>query len=141
MNEPRTIARYLHRPQAEVVHTALKGAGIPAFMADEVMTRIAGLYVIALGGIRIMVPDQFLLDAEAVLRAEQVQGVQERTETQADKQDMCPQCGSNETLPPRYQMRLRALSMLLIWLGFPVVMWARQYLCQRCKCRWEAGGS
>lgn len=137
MTEPRLIATYFSRVQADLARTTLEAADIPVFLADEVMTRIAWLYVIALGGVRVFVPEILMEDAQAVLRTV----FEDRTHAAPDKdpqhEDACPECGSLQTTPPQYQGRLSALSKLLIWLGVPILMWARQFLCERCGCRWR----
>jgi hypothetical protein len=65
------IARYLVPMDARLVQGCLVAAGIPAVLADAHLVQAYSLLAPALGGVRILVPQEHLQGAEAVLAAYQ----------------------------------------------------------------------
>jgi len=65
------VARYLVPMDANLVQGCLVAAGIPAVLADANLVQTDLLLAPALGGVRIMVPEDWLRQAEAVLAAYQ----------------------------------------------------------------------
>lgn len=71
-NVPLTeLARYLVPMDANLVQGCLVAAGIPAVLADANLVQTNLLLAPALGGVRIMVPEDWLRQAEGVLAAYQ----------------------------------------------------------------------
>ena len=62
-----TVARSLVASQIEVLRARLEGDGIPSFVADEGMNRMISLYSVALGGIRLMVPEKYADEARQII--------------------------------------------------------------------------
>ncbi|MFL6675588.1 MAG: putative signal transducing protein [Massilia sp.] len=63
------IAKYLVPMQASLVQGCLVASGIPAVLADEHLMQTDLLLAPALGGVRILVPASYLLQAREVLEA------------------------------------------------------------------------
>jgi hypothetical protein len=63
------VARYLEPIEARLAQGCLEAAGIPAVLADEQLVQTNILLAPALGGVRILVPQAHLQQAEAVLEA------------------------------------------------------------------------
>ena len=63
------IARYLVPMDALLAHGCLQAAGIPAVLADDQLVQANLLWAPALGGVRILVPQDYLQQAEAALEA------------------------------------------------------------------------
>jgi len=63
------LARYLVPMDATLVQGCLAAAGIPAVLADANLVQTDLLLAPALGGVRIMVPEDWLRRAESVLAA------------------------------------------------------------------------
>jgi hypothetical protein len=63
------LARYLVPMEASLVQGCLVASGIPAVLADAHLVQTDLLLAPALGGVRILVPEDFLLQAQAVLDA------------------------------------------------------------------------
>ena len=71
-NVPLTeLARYLVPMDANLVQGCLVAAGVPAVLADANLVQTDLLLAPALGGVRIMVPEDWQRQAEAVLDAYQ----------------------------------------------------------------------
>lgn len=63
------VARYLIPLEANLVQGCLVASGIPAVLADAHLVQTDLLLAPALGGVRILVPQDHLLQAQAVLEA------------------------------------------------------------------------
>jgi hypothetical protein len=62
-------ARYLVPMEASLVQGCLAASGIPAVLADAHLVQTDLLLAPALGGVRILVPEDYLQQAQAVLDA------------------------------------------------------------------------
>lgn len=112
----------------------LEAEGIPAHLADEHMTQIGWIYTLALGGVRLEVPEDRLDEARALLAGSDalIAGKMENASG-----DVCPRCGSEDVSYKRRDRRARGASMLLFWLGIPLLMWSSRYRCGQCGHRWN----
>jgi len=63
------LARYLIPMEASLVQGCLVAAGVPAVLADANLVQTDLLLAPALGGVRILVPQEHLAQAQAVLEA------------------------------------------------------------------------
>jgi hypothetical protein len=63
------VARYLEPMEARLAQGCLEASGIPAVLADDQLVQANMLLAPALGGVRILVPQAHLQQAEAVLEA------------------------------------------------------------------------
>jgi hypothetical protein len=63
------IARYLVPMDAMLAHGCLQAAGIPAVLADDQLVQANLLWAPAIGGVRILVPQEYIQPAEAALEA------------------------------------------------------------------------
>ena len=63
------VARYLVPLEANLVRGCLVASGIPAVLADAHLVQTDMLLAPALGGVRILVPEEHLQQAQAVLEA------------------------------------------------------------------------
>ena len=63
------VARYLIPLEASLVQGCLVASGIPAVLADAHLVQTDLLLAPALGGVRILVPQDHLQEAQAVLEA------------------------------------------------------------------------
>ena len=144
MSEPVVVGRYLAHTDAELARSVLDAAGIPAFLADEEMTRVVWLYAIALGGARLYVPEEFETEARTLLAgpegstailSDEVVGVA----PESSPSESCPLCGRMDVQYTAHDRRLRALSMLLLWVGIPFLAWGKRLRCADCGATWKPG--
>ncbi len=63
------VARYLIPMEASLAQGCLVAAGVPAVLADAHLVQTDLLLAPAMGGVRILVPEDHLLQAQAVLEA------------------------------------------------------------------------
>ena len=64
-----TVAQYLNPTDAHIVSMCLVAAGIPAIVADANTVQTHSLMSIAVGGVRIRVPEMRVAEAEEVIAA------------------------------------------------------------------------
>jgi hypothetical protein len=64
-----TVAQYLNPTDAHIVSMCLEAAGITAIVADANLVQTNSLWAIAVGGVRIRVPEMHVAEAEDVIAA------------------------------------------------------------------------
>src|SRR5664279_3971912 len=93
-DEPVTIAKFLTLGEAKLAQGKLISAGISAFVCDENMHAMNWHMGMALGGIRLQVPDSQVVRALEVLDNFEL----EESEADEDVEEVacCPECESLE---------------------------------------------
>lgn len=71
------VARFADATEAQVVASALRGAGIPVLMQDEHAGQMNFLWQAALGGFGILVPDEYAREAAQFIRQHRVEAAPE----------------------------------------------------------------
>jgi len=123
-----TVSTHYDLSEAAVARSLLAHHGIPVFLFDDHLGRMSWLYLRALGGIRLMVPER---DAE--LAANLLSDLSAKIDVPEDEH--CPACGSDEIFRPA----LWRLLLLTGWLFFvPLQLGARRYRCRSCHHSWRA---
>jgi hypothetical protein len=64
-----TVAAYYEPTFARIVQGCLVAAGIPAVVADDNLVQTNLLWTAAIGGVRILVPQQYIVEAHSVIAA------------------------------------------------------------------------
>jgi len=64
-----TVATYSNLSDAFLLKSFLEGDGIPVLIPDEYVAQSGGLGIVALGGIRVQVPEAFSERAEELVSA------------------------------------------------------------------------
>lgn len=99
-DEPVTIAKFLNLGEAKLAQGKLISAGISAFVCDENMHAMNWHMGMALGGIRLQVPDSQLVRALEVLddfEAEESDGGEpDDGDEEMEEVACCPECESLE---------------------------------------------
>jgi hypothetical protein len=62
-----TVARSLIPSDLHVLHARLEGDGIPSLVVDDNIARMNSLWSVAVGGARLLVPQQFAAEANEVI--------------------------------------------------------------------------
>ena len=63
------VASYFVPTDAHIVQGCLAASGVPAVVADANLVQTNSLWTAALGGVRILVPESFLAQAQAIIAA------------------------------------------------------------------------
>jgi hypothetical protein len=64
------VARMLDPLEAEMLRGRLEAEGVPAIVADTQIVQVNPLYKLAVGGVRVMVPEAYLARAREIVRAD-----------------------------------------------------------------------
>ncbi len=123
-----TVRTFYDLPAAEVARATLIGHGIPSHLLDAHLAGTAWHYIFALGGIRLVVVDEYLVLARRVLEAPQATGAD------ADAIDPCPACGAEDAFR-RGSLALGVLGFLAARIPLPVAFGRR--LCRACGATWR----
>jgi len=136
MNDPARLAvasAFTSVHEAELARSVLEAAGIEAVLADDHLVSMTWTYSNAVGGVKVMVPEDRLDEARSLLQSQAV--VMDRppaTDSEAADaiSDACQQCGNHE-----FESRLQGKSFaILSWLtlGVPLGLPRRRRYCRRC---------
>lgn len=117
--------------EAQIAKTQLEAAGIPARIENEHTINMDWLYSNALGGVRLLVPDRYLEQAQALL----AQDFSQELEQEFDLSERCPQCGSTDIKP--YTEGKRPAYLVFLLLGFPLFSYKHGTKCQQCQHFWS----
>ena len=157
-----TVATFFNPTQAHLARLRLEAAGIDCVILDEFMA--SHVFAVAVGGIKLQVPDVLAAEAHGVLamapdRGEEDEDGEEPTAEAGGvvgTPDHCPACGSEDLRVPKGFDRLVPVAVLLTPLLFlgasgvvvyllalvgTAVLFAgdRTYRCRRCGHAWDAG--
>jgi hypothetical protein len=62
-----TVARSLIPSELHILCARLQGDGVPAFVVDDNITRMNSLWSVAVGGARLLVPQQLAVEAKQII--------------------------------------------------------------------------
>ncbi len=121
-----TVSKHFDVSEAIVARALLDQHGIPAFLFDHRLAGVNWLYLFALGGVRLMVPER---DAETACRL--LADLSEKIDVPEDEH--CPACGSDEFFRPASWALL-----IMVWpLLLPLLFLSRRHRCRSCHHRWR----
>lgn len=103
------IASYNTAPEAHLMRGLLESAGIPAFLRNEHLVSINSFYCTAVGGVEVVVPEEYVEDALRFLHGEV--GMDARPQQVKQDTPVCPHCGG--TLEEQRRIWPAIVSMLL----------------------------
>ncbi len=130
------VASYLTPEEAWLAKGRLEAAGIPAEILNAHMVSINWLYSNAVGGVRVVVPDDEAQHAAEVLDASYADVVDELDEAKLPRgaDETCPACG-RDALGPRDLEGLSflaSLTLLAVSCPVPVLLRRPGWRCRAC---------
>ncbi len=127
------VASFSFPHEAQIARASLESAGIPAFIADEHTINMQWLYSNALGGVKVLVPMEYVEDAKNILNTDYSAEVETQCGTDAMA---CPGCGGNNVGP--HTKGKRSAFVVFLLLGFPLAFYKHGFKCEDCGRFWEA---
>src|SRR5690606_6420594 len=134
-----TVATFTSPWEAHIAKGRLEAEGIPAFIAHEHHVWADWMYSLALGGVKVQVPEAHAEEAARLLeqhmRGEFSAALPTYPGTPAE--DLCPNCGS-AAIRSRYSLPGILLLVLTFWLVY--VFWPPRreiHVCGECEYRWR----
>ena len=128
----QTVASFTEPYLAHIVRGKLTSEGIPAVVTDEYLVQANWTLSNAIGGVKVLVPDDEIEHARTVLAREQ--NAHDTTPTDAQPGDVCPECGSGDITPNRYSLWSLIPSILL---RLPIFFRKNKWACRTCKATWK----
>lgn len=146
LEELVTISKFLSLGEAKLAQGKLVSAGISAFVCDENMHAMNWHMGMALGGIRLQVPDSQVVRALEILddfEPEQSESVGVESYDEDDEDEMeevacCPECESLEIR----DVTSAAPRQIMLWsaaIPFPEqpTLFGRRWKCLMCGYQWR----
>lgn len=130
------VGRYSFPIEAQIAKSALNAAGIAAYLADEHTINMQWLYSDALGGVRLMVAEENVSEAEEILQQDFSGTLQEQYENDACEENnkaderICPECGSRNVY--LFTKGKKPAFLIFILLGFPLFFYQHGIKCSDC---------
>ena len=138
-----TIAKFLNLGEAKLAQGKLTSAGISAFLCDENMHAMNWHMGMALGGIRLQVPDRQLVRALEVLDdffpdGPPTAGAEDEDEGDVEEVECCPECDSLE-IREVASTNPRQITLWSAAIPFPEPPddHRRRWKCMTCGFQWE----
>ena len=132
MGKPVAIASFSFPHEAHVARASLESAGIPAVVADEHTINMQWLYSNALGGVKVLVPPEYVDEALKILECDFSNELDSVTES---GENICPSCNSENT---EYHIKHKKQAFVVfIMLGFPLFFYKRGFKCNDCGHFWK----
>jgi len=122
-----TVDRFFHPTEAHIAAGKLKSEGIPVFLLGINHASVIWLISVALGGIRLQVPANYVDDARQLLA--QLDNLSAQGESE------CPECGGSDTTAMSNSWKIAFLAIHLFSIPLPWQSNSRH--CQSCGAEWE----
>ncbi len=140
----KTIAQYTDPIQAHIAKGRLQASNIPVIIADEYYIGANWMISNAIGGVKLQVPDEFVVQAIQVIRRLDAgdyeatdlvftEDVQEKPEKES-VEDACPYCHSKDIHLLAGSWRLAFIALFLA--NFPFPYSRLKYQCRSCSRKW-----
>ncbi|MDX1507028.1 MAG: DUF2007 domain-containing protein [Woeseiaceae bacterium] len=123
-----TVDRYFHPTDAHIAAGKLESEGIPVFLLGINHASANWLLSNALGGIRLQVPEDCVVEAKQLLS--------EVTEVDEDS-EKCPRCGAANSSPMNNSRKVAFLAVHLF--NIPLPWQSRRRHCDSCGKEWSTG--
>ena len=121
----------MNAEDAHLLRIRLENEGIPATVPDETTIGVAPLYINAIGGVRVQVPDSDFPAARAIAG-------RELPDAGLREDIVCPACGGSDIAQPLDRKPSYILSFLILVLTMlPVPIVKRRYRCNGCGHLWK----
>lgn len=130
MAKPVVLRAYFNPSDAHFHKALLEDAGIPVYIYDENVSSSTVAYTYVTGGIKLVVPDNFVDEALEILENDTT--AHEPLE-EPDEPQVCPKCNSREILRVKSVSLVSILLMLFVSLLF--IQEPKPYKCTCRKCR------
>jgi len=122
-----TIATFSFPHEAHIARAKLESEDIPAFVADEHTINMQWLFSNALGGVRLQVPEPFVIQAKQILAIDFSDSV---IAEQGQDKLQCPICGSENV---EFIIKGKRIAFLIfLAIHFPLWPYKRQIQCHQC---------
>jgi len=127
------VRSYTHVHEAHLAKSVLEASGIEAFIVNEHLVSMAWTYSNAVGGVKVVVPEERADEAVQILQAgaDPLEGpFALGPRPSHDASDTCRRCGAGVFASRPRGVRFAILSWMT--LGFPISSATRRRYCEQC---------
>lgn len=132
-----TIASFTDSIRANLTKTRLESEGIICFLTDENVVSMLPFYSLAIGNIKLKVPEDQYSKAKSLLKKDIPKFSDHfiiREENKNTDDIKCPNCFSLNI----YKEELSKKSVLsFLFLGFPIPIFSKKFHCFDCGFQWK----
>lgn len=122
-----TVDLFFHPTDAHIAAGRVESEGIPVFLLGINHASVNWLLSIALGGIQLQVPAQFVADARTMLT--------EFGPGEDNSEDQCPECASTNIWTASISWKIAFLAIHLF--SLPVPWRNKKQYCSSCGAKWD----
>lgn len=121
------IASFSFPLEAQIAKASLEAADIPVYITDEQTINMQWLLSNALGGVRLLVPEEFAVEAKELISRDFSEDLQKETEIEVS---VCPECNSSNV--EAYTIGKKPALVVFLLLGFPLFFYKHGIKCNDC---------
>lgn len=129
-----TIRQFRYLPEALLAKGKLDSASVECFLADDNMVRLDWLISDLLGGIKLQVNAEDVDAAHEILN----QPIPEGFEVEGVGEYQQPRCPKCDSLDVSFEELNRPIAYGSLFLGFPVPIHRKGWVCHACGHKWES---
>jgi len=121
------IASFSYPHEAHIAKASLESANIPVFITDEYTINMQWLYSNALGGVRLLVPRAYEIEAKELISKDFTSNLEEEIHIESVA---CSSCGSTDV--EAYTIGKKPAFLVFLLLGFPLFFYKHGIKCNVC---------
>ena len=131
MSKLVVLTKFSFPLDANIAKANLESVGIPSFIADEHTINMQWLYSDAMGGVRLLVPEQHYEEALEIIGEDFSHDVELENELETDSKDeCCDHCGSSDV--EKFTKGKQPAFIVFLLLGFPLFFYQHGVKCNQC---------
>ncbi len=134
----KTVSTHTTSIEAHIVRCRLEHEGIPAFIAFEHHIWAMWSYSLALGGVRVQVPESYLEPARNVVNQIYIGSYEAELNTTelAPSLQSCPKCGSEKIQATHWSSKIALIALFILLIPLPFTQHGKN--CKSCSYKWIA---
>ncbi|EKU39476.1 MULTISPECIES: DUF2007 domain-containing protein [Acinetobacter] len=118
--------------EAQIAKTQLEAFGIPARIENEHTINMDWFYSNALGGVRLLVPQNYVDEAKSLLEKDFSNELEQEF---GENKECCPNCGAQDI--EAYTQGKKSAFLAFMFLGVPLFSFKNGNRCKRCQYFWN----
>lgn len=118
--------------EAQIAKTQLEAFGIPVYIENEHTINMDWFYSNALGGVRLLVPADYVEESKALLEKDFSDELEQKF---GKNKECCPHCGSRDI--EAYTKGEKSTFLAFMFFGLPLFSFKNGNRCKRCQSFWS----
>jgi len=122
----KEVASYSFAHEAHIAKIPIEALGIPVIVTDEHTINMQWMYSGALGGVRLLVPNEYAQEAKKILATDFSKDLEEKSTVE----QLCSSCKSENI--SSYTEGKKPAFLIFLLLGFPLFFYKHGVKCNEC---------